>query len=186
MKLFGSSTSPFVRHCRIALLQTNLPFEMVETGFPESAEQSPMKKVPFMQDGDVSLTDSSSILKYIREKAGQDFLSDVQDYETFAMSNTLQDTSINLFIISMEGFGPDQIKYLGRQQGRVQSGLAALNDRIDPAQGLSTDGAIRAACFLAWGAYRNRFTLDGLDNLSGLMRVANADAHFIATAPPPA
>lgn len=186
MKLFGSYTSPFVRHCRIALLQNAAPFEFVETGFSESAAQSPMKRVPFMRDGSVSLSDSSSILKYIREQAGQTFLSEVQDYETFAMSNTLLDAAINLFIIGTEGFGPEQINYLKRQQNRVDSGLIALNEIIDPAQGIATDGALRAACFLAWGIYRNRFSLDGLDNLSGLLAAANADAHFIASAPPPA
>lgn len=184
MKLYGSLTSPYVRHCRIALLQNNMDFEFVPVDFVQSAEQSPTSKVPFMEDGDVSLTDSSSIIKYIREKAGQTFLSDVQDYETFAMGNTLLDTGINVFIISMEDFGPDQIKYLGRQNARIASGLKALNDRIDPAAGISTDGALRCACFIAWGLFRNRFTLDGLDNLQALMDAANADEHFVATHPP--
>ncbi len=184
MKLYGSLTSPFVRHCRIALLQNKLDFEFVQVDFAQSADQSPTSKVPFMQDGDVTLTDSSSILKYIREKAGQTFLSDVQDYETFAMSNTLLDAGINVFLLGMENFGPDQINYIARHNARIDSGLSTLNERIDPSAGISTDGALRCACFVAWGLFRDRFSIDGLDNLQALMDAANADKHFIETHPP--
>lgn len=75
MQLFGSYTSPFVRHCRIALIETGLDCEFVETDYAESARRSPTKKVPYLQDKDVMLFDSCSILKYLREKAGGTFFS---------------------------------------------------------------------------------------------------------------
>ncbi len=185
MQLYGSYTSPFVRHCRIALMQNDMGCDFVTVDMMKNPDLSPTSKVPFMQDGALTLTDSSSILKYIREKAGQMFLADVQDYETFAISNTLLDSAINTFLLEMQGVDANEVPYLTRQKNRVASGLAALNLRIDPAQGISTDGALRAACLLAWGDYRSRFTLDGLDNLQGLKEAANADSNFVATAPPP-
>ena len=47
-------------------------FEFIETDQSQSAELSPTKKVPFLQDGDIVLSDSSSILKYIRENLIRD------------------------------------------------------------------------------------------------------------------
>ena len=41
MKLYGSYTSPFVRHVRIALLETQQAFEFIETDQAGSSAQSP-------------------------------------------------------------------------------------------------------------------------------------------------
>ena len=184
MKLYGSYTSPFVRHCRVALAQAGFDFEFIEADNAMSAEKSPTGKVPFFADGDLILTDSSSILKYIREKAGGSFLADIEDYENFALTNTVLDSSINLFLLEKEGFGPDQIKYLGRQNNRVQNGLKELNRRIVPNQGITRDSALRCACYVDWALFRNRISIDGLDNLQGLLDVANDVEEFAATAPP--
>ena len=53
MKLYGSFTSPFARHCRIVLLETGQACDFVETDYAASAAASPAKKVPFLQDGDI-------------------------------------------------------------------------------------------------------------------------------------
>ncbi|MDH3377726.1 MAG: glutathione S-transferase [Gammaproteobacteria bacterium] len=184
MKLYGSYTSPFVRHCRVALAQAGFDFEFIEADNAMSAEKSPTGKVPFFADGDLTLTDSSSILKYIREKAGGGFLTDIEDYENFALTNTVLDSSINLFLLEKEGFGPDQIKYLGRQKNRIETGLKELNRRFDPNQGITRDSALRCACYVDWALFRNRISIDGLDNLQGLLDVANDVEEFAATAPP--
>ncbi|RZA06776.1 MAG: hypothetical protein EOO68_04495 [Moraxellaceae bacterium] len=78
MKLYGSYTSPFVRHCRIAILETHGECEFIETDQAVSAAKSPTKRVPFFEDGEIFLTDSNAILKYLREKSGQIYLADMQ------------------------------------------------------------------------------------------------------------
>ena len=184
MKLYGSLTSPFVRHVRIALAQSDLAWEFSEADPAMSQERSPTAKVPFMEDGDVLLTDSSSILKYVREKSGAGFLVDIEDYELFAMTNTLLDSALNLFFLEQAGVTPDQVPYLARQRDRVISGAAELNRRFDPAAGIVRDSALRCACFLGWTQFRQRLSLDGLDNLQGLLAAANENALFAETAPP--
>ncbi len=186
MKLYGSYTSPFVRHCRIALAQEGLDFDLIEADYAMSAEKSPTAKVPFLADGDIALTDSSSILKYIREKSGKRFLADLDDYENFAMANTLQDTAINVFILGNEGFDAEQIQYIGRQKKRIESGLKALNQRFAAKSNhdITRDGTLRCACFLNWGLFRKCISLDGLDNLNHLLDAANQVDVFAATAPP--
>ena len=187
MKLYGSYTSPFVRHCRVALAQEEMAFDFVEADYTMSAEKSPTAKVPFLEDDGLVLTDSTSILKHVREKSGKRFLADLDDYENFAMTNTLQDSAINMFLLENEGFGPEQIKYIGRQKARIQTGLSALNERFGPKRGapdITRDGDLRCACFLAWSLFRKRARLDGLENLKALLAAANQTTEFAATAPP--
>lgn len=184
MKLYGSYTSPFVRHCRIALIQSGMDFEFVETDYAMSAERSPTSKVPFLEDDGVTLTDSSSIVKYVREKSGERFLPDVEDYEMYAMTNTVLDSAINLFLLENDGITSDQSGYLKRQQERVESGLIELNRRFDPSEGITKDSALRCACFIDWALFRNRITIEKQENLGGLLAAANEIEEFAATAPP--
>ena len=123
----GSFTSPFVRHCRIALLEEQFEFELIETDGEASAAQSPTKRVPFLKDGDIQLTDSSSILKYAREKAGKTFLKDLQDYDQYCLVNTVLDSCVNLFLLERHGLSADANSYLQRQSQRIESGLTELN-----------------------------------------------------------
>ena len=183
MFLFGSYTSPFVRHCRIVLAQSGFDFEFIEADYAMSAEKSPTSKVPYFSDGAVDLTDSSSILKFAREKSGQTYLKEIEDFELFTMTNTILDTSINLFLLENDGFGPGQIKYLARQQNRVESGLNHLNTRFSADSDMSLDSSLRCACFLDWALFRDRITLDGLDNLQGLVDAANRIEIFTSTSP---
>ena len=184
MKLYGSQTSPFVRHCRIALSQSTFDFEYIEASDALRAQYSATDKVPFFTDADVTLTDSSSILKYVREKSGLSYLEDIDDFENFTIVNTLLDSAINLFLLQNEGFGPDQVKYLARQKSRVDNGLNILNARIDPSKGIEQDSALRCACFIDWALFRNRISISSLSNLQGLLDIANDNEFFKATAPP--
>ena len=183
MKLFGSYTSPFVRHCRVALKQSELKFEFIEADEAMRKAHSSTDKVPFFTDADLTLSDSSSILKYVREKSGAAFLADISDFENFTITNTLLDSAINLFLLENEGFGADRISYLGRQKSRVDNGLIALNERIDPQLGTTSDSTLRCACFIDWGLFRNRFSIDGLSNLEHLLKISNQDKDFAETAP---
>ncbi|MGI9251910.1 MAG: glutathione S-transferase family protein [Pseudohongiellaceae bacterium] len=184
MKLYGSYTSPFVRHCRVALMQEGIEFEFVEADYAMSAQHSPTAKVPFLSDGDLALTDSSSIVKYAREKNGKTFLAALDDHENFAMANTVLDSAINVFLLENEGFTAEQIKYIARQQNRIASGLKTLDQRFDPSDGIARDGALRCACLLDWALFRNRISLDGLSHLQALLDAANQVDAFAATAPP--
>ena len=187
MKLHGSYTSPFVRHCRVACAQQGIGFDFIEVDHAASAAQSPVAKMPYLTgvDGGM-LTDSSSILKYIREQGGGKFLDDLDDFETFALANTVQDSMINVFLLETEGFGAEQIRYIGRQNNRIAGGLEALNRRLAGA-GIAQDGALRCACMLDWALFRGRIAgLDEHPNLRDLLATANQDPQFADTAPPPA
>jgi len=185
MKIYGTYTSPFVRHCRIVLLQTKLDCEFIETTFAESAQLSPTKKVPMLIDGDLTLTDSSSIINYLRHKAGGNFLQDINDFDLFCCADTLLDTSVNIFLLStLDNIQVTDSKYLQRQSERVLSGLEALNNLALSTELPLTDGLLRVACFLDWALYRKLIDISKLNNLTEFLALARTDSHFISTAPP--
>lgn len=178
MKLYGSLFSPYVRHCRVALAETGLDHDFVETDYDQSAKLSPTARVPFLEDGDLRLNDSASILRHIREKAGQPFLPDIQDYELFLLANTGLDSTVNLFLLERDGLTPDQVPYLARQAARVRTVLQEL-DRVCARHAADfeppfTDGLIRTACYLSWATFRKRLDYSRFRNLEQLVEALKA------------
>lgn len=185
MKLFGSLTSPFVRHCRIALMQSGLDWEMVEVDIHNSlAPGTPTLRVPFLEDGAVKLTDSTSIVKYVRDKASQTFIAGAQDLDRYCLANTLLDTAINLFLLERSGLDIASNAYTSRQQKRVECILEELDSAPLPEPGQWNDAHYRIAVATDWGQFRNRFSIDGHHNLQRLLEMAAEDSVFAATAPP--
>lgn len=186
MQLYGTYTSPYVRHCRIALAETGQDYELIETDYAQSARLAPAKRVPFLKAGDRTLNDSLSILKFVRESAGQAFLPDVDDCDLFALTNTALDTAINLFLLEKDGLTSDKSDYLGRQSQRVRDILCALDKRTatlpDKPRDFS-DGELRLACFLDWGLFRERISLANHPGLNSFLERLRQYPQFSRTAP---
>lgn len=186
MKLYGSYTSPFVRHCRIALAESGQHFEFIETDYSQSALASPAQRVPFLRLGELQLHDSSSILKYIREHSGRDFLADLVDYDRYCLINTALDTCINIFLLERDGFTAEQIPYLKRQQARIDAILLELSHQNWLKNNPWNDASIRLACFLDWALFRQRLELSNYPVLLTFLQYARDQDVFANTAPPTA
>ncbi|HEY8570703.1 glutathione S-transferase [Microbulbifer sp.] len=185
MKLFGSFTSPYVRHCRIALMQSGLDWEMVELDIHTSKDPgTPTLRVPFLEDGSLKLTDSTPIVKYVREKAGQVFIPDVRDLDRYCLANTLLDAAINLFLLERSGLDIESNVYTRRQQQRIELVLSELDSAPLPTSGQLSDADYRVAVAAAWGQFRKRFSIAAHPNLQRLLEIAGEDSIFVATAPP--
>lgn len=193
MKLYGSFTSPYVRHIRIALLESGLACQFIETDAAASATLSPTQKVPFLKYSENGkekhLSDSSAILKYIREHSGKTFFNDEKNtlaaFNDYCTANTLLDAAINLFYLEKDGVTPQSSVYMARQQARLQTGLAELNKLHFSSAAPFSEAELRIACFLDWALYRKRVSIDGLSALQQLLRDMNQYSHFAETAPPP-
>ena len=184
MKLFGSYTSPYVRHCRIAFMEEKIPFEMIDTDFVTSGVSSPCKRVPYLEDGDLFLSDSSAILHYIRQKAGSAFLPTPQDTNLFSLANTALDTAINVFLLEKGGVTPETCDYVGRQQARIASSFAALDEASPSFTDRPGDAVWRVACLLDWANFRERYDFSGHPNLVTLLEQVSTIEDFRKTAPP--
>ena len=186
MKLFGSYTSPYVRHCRIVLAQTGQDCEFVETDYKQSAELSPARRVPFLYDDKLMLTDSASILRHLREKAGQSCFPGIRDYDLFLLVNTAMDSTVNLFLLEKDGITPADCGYLVRQKGRVEDTLAYLDRYLgsgDAPADSASDGMIRLGCFLSWALFRDRISLQDHPALAEFQRQFESGPQIAATHP---
>jgi len=184
MELFGSYTSPYVRHCRIVLDQLGLNCDFIETDHAMSAEQSPSMKVPFLRDGELKLSDSTSILLYFYSKAGQPFITVAEEMDVYALSNTLTDTAINLFMLENDGITPESSSYLTRQSSRVEKGLDVLENSNLLIASDEKIASVRLFCFLSWGLFRDRIKLDERPNLQAFVNEMNTFPSIKKTAPP--
>jgi glutathione S-transferase len=184
MKLYGSYTSPFVRHCRIVLLETGVACEFIETDQAGSAVKSPTQRVPFLEDGDVFLTDSSSILKYLRETTGATFLATASELDQYCMVNTALDATVNLFFLQRDGVDIQAYEYTRRQAARIGSSLGELNALVLPMHAPYKDAELRLACYLAWGLFRKRINIDAHENLQAFLAGINQYQPFVDTTPP--
>jgi len=194
MKLYGSYTSPFVRHCRIVLLELQqcdnnkatppISCEFIETDLKASAKLSPTQKVPYLVDADLSLSDSNSIIKYLRERSGGSFMNDIREYDLFCMVNTLLDATVNVFFMErVDGLKPCDSQYLQRQQNRIESALKDINQLTLPTALPLNDGQIRLACYLDWALFRQRIHLDEFETLQQFLTLARRWDIFTQTTP---
>lgn len=184
MQLHGSLTSPYVRHCRIVLLGGGIPFTLVETDYAASAAESPAMSVPFLRHGDLFLTDSSVILQYARRLRTEPFLEDLGDSQRYFLATAGLGAAINVHLLARDGVTPETSPYVARQARRVEATLAALEADCPPVERSPSDGALRTACFLGWGLFRRRVSLEAYPALRDFLRAMEALPHVRETAPP--
>ena len=195
IKLYGVRTSPYVRHARVALAESGLSWQL-EQVTPDTITLSPTLRVPFLIDGDLTLTDSAVIVRYAREQSGQSFLPSVGDHELFALATSVLDTAVNLYLLNIGdsaalaevttgtstiGFNPRT--YYERRQERIVAGMKGLDQFELNASAPFSDGHIRLACLLDWAGYRETIDLSGLSNLSALLTRIREWPTFAETAP---
>ena len=72
MKLYHFPVSTFARRVRVALLEKNIPCELIEVNLPAGqhkedwyAALNPYSKVPMLVEGDLTLYESAAILTYL-------------------------------------------------------------------------------------------------------------------------
>lgn len=67
--LYGASLSPFVRKIRVVLAIKNLEYEYIQSmpwsNDPELAKVSPLGKIPAMRDGELKISDSKVLSRYL-------------------------------------------------------------------------------------------------------------------------
>ncbi len=195
MKLYGVRTSPYVRHARVALAQSGLDWELEQVTL-DTIGQSPTLRVPFLTDGKLTLSDSSVIVRYVREQSGQSYLATIADHELFAVATSVLDTAVNVYLMnigdsgdlaevptgtSTTGFDPKT--YFERQKERITVGIQELERCQLSFSQPYTDGEIRLACLLDWAAYRDTIDLSGKDNLCRFLAEIRTWPPFAETAP---
>lgn len=184
MHLYGSYTSPFVRHCRIALLQYQAKFKLIETDYQQSAAGSAAMRVPYFEHQDIKLHDSMSIIRFIRELHGHRMCETTAEYDLLLLVNTAIDSTINLFLLEKSGVDIAANSYTQRQSQRIQQCLEHFESVAEQLKW--NDAGIRLACYLDWVQYRQRLDLRQYPALIAWLEQAQQYPEFTDTAPPAA
>jgi glutathione S-transferase len=177
-KVIGSVRSPFVRICRLFLLQNQIPFEFEILNFLENetdaqklATETPVNKVPVLVDGAQKIFDSRVIINYLIKKHGLPALTiDEENYVTAIYS--CLDTGVLLFLLKRDGIDIQAPGFFrARNRERIPANLKYLEawaSKLDPAKDWSYP-AMALFSFLYWGEKREVLSLEDYPNMKAFL-----------------
>ena len=170
MKLYGSTTSPYVRRIRILLSQT--PHDFVDLNIYQGqdrqtlADKSPVLKVPCLEDDGQIIYDSRVIYRYLAEKYKYSALTWDEENQ-LTLVDAVNDSFVSLFLMKRSEISADQDALFVRvQKERITASLNHLNDLVG--EGEFSNWHYPAICLYAlidWIELRELHRLEGLDHL---------------------
>jgi glutathione S-transferase len=191
VKLYGTTTSPFVRRVRVIAAECGEPVELVDTAPPAGQERlravSPIRKVPVAElpDGRV-LFDSRAIVDWLdgahgwraRLAPGRDALDEGNLVNAI---DAAVDSAIQLFYLRRDGVAIDGTPYAVRQLERVDAIFAWLGGRLSTTQlGLPE---VSACCVLDWMDFRASYPTERAAGLAPVRAAWRERPSLVATRP---
>ncbi|MEL0639908.1 glutathione S-transferase family protein [Pseudoalteromonas aliena] len=161
MKLVGTVASPYARRIRMWALENKLDLEFVildifsEQGRSTLASKSPARKVPILIDGDLTLGDSNSILRYLLQKTGKLQLTWSQE-QLLTVINACNDSLVEIALCKRSGFNTQSDKlFFNLQNERIAETLSYLNTHLADGEFKSCEYLnISLYCLLDWICFR--------------------------------
>lgn len=129
MKLYGTTTSPFVRRVRVVAAEVGEPIERIDTasdaGMAELKRISPIRKVPVAVIDDRVIFDSRAIIEWLTTNHGWGELAPPRDvWRELNLVNAIDaalDSVIQLFYLRRDGVVIDGTPYAERQLERADA-----------------------------------------------------------------
>ena len=168
MKLVASLTSPYARKIRVALAEKSLPFEL-EVDIPWLADTrvpdyNPLGKVPALVADDGELWfDSPVIAEYLDTLAGPlllpaDRAAALPVRQAEALADGITDAAVAAFLEGMRPAERQDPAAIARQLGKIERGLAALEQRVAQRKGCAGEALsiadIAIGCTLGYLDFR--------------------------------
>ena len=195
MKLYGTTTSPFVRRVRVVAAELGEPVELVDTatdaGMAALREVSPIRKVPVAQLGGKTLFDSRAIIDWLVEARGWGKLAPPRDrWHEQNLLNAIDgalDSVIQLFYLRRDGVAIDGTPYAQRQLERADAIFTWLATQL-AADGKSFDGGLGLAeitliAHLDWMDFRKTYPTERIGTLRGVRDAWRDHPSLAATRP---
>lgn len=178
MKLYGTTTSPFVRRVRIVAAEVGEPIERIDTATDDGQaalrEITPIRKVPVAIVDGRTLFDSRVIVDWLVTRYGWGDLDPPRDsWRDQNLLNAVDaalDAVIQLFYLRRDGVAIDGTPYAKRQTERADAVFAWLATRLVPERrGLPE---LAAVCALDWMDFRATYPTEraGLANVRAAWR----------------
>ncbi|MFT3930866.1 MAG: glutathione S-transferase [Spongiibacteraceae bacterium] len=169
MKLIGSLTSPFVRKIRIALIEKNIPFELVIDPPMEAGTNvpnyNPLGKIPVLIADDGSIWyDSDLLIEYLEVNypqvplLPQDRGAALPVRQTLKLIDGIADAGVLIYLEKRRAAEKQDPAWVARQRGKIERGLAAL-DTMAKAKSYLHNNTFTAAdialgCIVLWLDFR--------------------------------
>jgi glutathione S-transferase len=194
MKLYGTTTSPFVRRARVVAAELGVAYDFVNTaadaGQGELRDRSPIWKVPVAEVDGRTLFDSRVIIDWLITTRGWGPLRPPRDpWQDANLVNAIDaalDSAIQLFYVRREGIDLMTIPFGPRQFDRIASIFEWLAGELpahDPARGLGV-AELSLACTLDWMDFRDAYpTARHADDFAELRKTLGARPSLAATRP---
>ena len=119
------------------------------------ANKNPARKIPILIDGDLTLSDSNSIIRYLLDKTGQPKLTWPQEH-LLTTINACNDSLVELLLCSRSGFDIKSDKlFFNLQTERIEQTLHFLNTHLNDEEFKSCEYLnISLYCLLDWISFR--------------------------------
>lgn len=189
MKLYGTTTSPYVRRVAIVASELGEPLEWVDTataaGQAELRERSPIRKVPAAIVDGRTLYDSHVIVDWLITTRGHGELAPPRDRWRDAnlinAADAAIDSLVQLLYLRRDGVAIDGTPYAQRQLERVDAILGWLGAELDPTRfGLPE---ISVICALDWMDYRAMYPTERAASLAPVRAAWRDRPSVVATRP---
>jgi glutathione S-transferase len=189
MKLYGTTTSPFVRRVRIVAAELGEPIEWVDTatdaGQAALREQSPIRKVPIAVIDGRTVFDSRVIVDWLTATRGHGGLTPPRDpWHERNVLNAVDEaigSMIQLFYLRRDGIAIDGNVFAQRQLERTDAIFRWLPAQLgEGGFGLAEASVI---CALDWMDFRKAYPTERAAGL-GAIRDAWRDRPSVAETRP--
>jgi glutathione S-transferase len=180
VKLYGTTTSPFVRRVRVVAAELGVPTALINTATDEGQAAlraaSPIWKVPVAEVDGRTLFDSRAIIDYLTTVRGWGPLAPPRDrWRQANLINAIDgalDSAIQVFYLRRDSVPVEGLPYAHRQRERIAAiftwlagELAASGTSFDDGLGLAE---ISLVCALDWMDFRDAYATADHPGFSGL------------------
>jgi glutathione S-transferase len=194
MKLYGTTTSPFVRRVRVVAAEVAAPYELVNTAPDEGQAAlravSPIWKVPVAELGERILYDSRVIIDWLTTFRGWGEMRPPSDkWREANLVNAIDgalESGIQLFYLRREGVDAMALPFGQRQVERMNAVFTWLGAE------LGTDGfgeglglpELSLLCALDWMDFREVYPTTRHDDIFGTLRATHRERQSLADTRP--
>lgn len=191
MKLYGSTTSPYVRRLRLLLADTDYEFESVNVFGADREELkkiNPTLKIPMFKDpklkGTDVLYDSGLVYRYLVEQYGFGALT-FAEQNVLAVIDACSDSLVNMMIMRRSDIDTSQDKlYYNIQRERQQVSFDMLEQEV--AKGTFSNWnylSMSLVVLVEWAQFRSLYDFSSYPYLLGFVAESQQQKAVIATAP---
>lgn len=190
MKLYGTTTSPFVRRVRVVAAELGVTIELSNTASSDGQEAlrsiAPIRKVPVAVVDGRTLFDSHAIIDWLIATHGWGPIARPDDpWRQHNLVNAIDaalDAAIQLFYLRRDGVAIDGTPYAVRQLERAGAIFEWLGRELASSRALGL-AEIALVTTLDWMDFRETYPTEDLTALDGLRAAFRERPSLVSTRP---